>query len=68
MTFNALAATSISNIVGNWLGGVDPKTIERIHFGICALLKTVCKCRNDYVFNKVKIDTYLQVIYRASGM
>ena len=65
-TFNITPPTSITNLFGNWLNGVDKKTKANIHVGVCAFLWAIWNCRNDVVFNKTGAGHFLQVVHRAT--
>ena len=65
-TFNILPTTSITNMFGNWLSGVDKTTKARIRIGVSAFMWAIWNCRNDVVFNKVRDAHFLQVVHRAT--
>jgi hypothetical protein len=58
--------TSFRHIFGNWLIGADVRTKKFILTGVSALCWAIWLSRNDVVFNKVPMFTYLQVLYRAT--
>jgi hypothetical protein len=58
--------TSIANIFGNWLYGIDYKFLILLRVGAMALIWSLWLCRNDKVFND-KNCSLLQVIYRCTG-
>jgi hypothetical protein len=58
--------TSIANIFGNWLHGIDYKYMILLRVGAMALIWSLWLCRNDKVFND-KNCSLLQVIYRCTG-
>ena len=64
-TFNIFPPTSISNIFGSWLNGIDKGSKARIRIGIAAILWALWNCRNDIIFNKSSSTHYLQVIHKA---
>ena len=65
-TYNIPPPTSIANMFGYWLMGVDKKSKDRIRIGICAFIWAVWNCRNDVVFNKITNANFLLVIHRAT--
>jgi hypothetical protein len=58
--------TSITNIFGNWVHGIDYKYMTHLRVGAMALLWSLWLCRNDKVFNN-KSSSLLQVIYGNSS-
>ena len=65
-TFNISPPTSVANMFGHWLDGIDKDTKARIRIGVCAFLWAVWICRNDVVFNKLGGAHFLQVVHRAT--
>jgi hypothetical protein len=59
---------NITNLFGNWLNGIDKKTKERIHVGVCALVWTIWNCRNEVVFNRCVNPNFLQVGFIDSSV
>ena len=64
-TFSIYQPTSIANMFGSWLNGIDRKTKARIRIGVAAFLWSIWNCRNDVVFNKQKNVHFLQVVNKA---
>jgi hypothetical protein len=58
--------TSITNIFGNWVHGIDNKYIILLRVGAMALIWSLWLCRNNKVFDN-KSSSFLQVIYRCTG-
>jgi hypothetical protein len=58
--------TSIANVFGNWLNGINYKYIILLRVGAIALIWSLWLCRNDKVFDN-KNSSLLQVIYRCTG-
>jgi hypothetical protein len=50
---------------GNWLVGFDAKTKHLIITGVSTLCCTIWLSRNDLVFDKAHMFTYLQVLFRG---
>ena len=63
--FNVYPPTSIANLFGSWLNGIDKTTKARIRVGVAAILWAIWNYRNDIVFNKSTSTHYLQVIHKA---
>lgn len=57
---------SVSHMFGTWLRGVPPKAKKQILLGATALCWAIWLNRNDMVFNKIKTNSILQVIFRAT--
>ena len=66
MTFSVRPATNITNLFGNWLYGVPKKDKSDIRVGACAVLWAIWHVRNDIIFNKTKVSSFLQVIPLAT--
>ena len=66
MTFNLSPPTNITNLFGNWLRGINKKDKVQIRVGVCALLWAIWNVRNDFVFNKPRASSFLQVIPLAT--
>ena len=61
-TYDLPSPTSVTNMFGNWLNGVDRKSKARIRIGVSALCWSIWRCRNDIIFNKKTNFNFLQVI------
>ena len=66
MALNLQPPTSINNLFGNWLRGVDKSEKVQIRVGVCALLWAIWNIRNDYIFNNAKTFSFMQVIPLAT--
>jgi hypothetical protein len=66
LSFNLAPPRNITNLFGNWLAGVNKKEMEQIRVGACAFLWAVWNMRNDYIFNKAKQNSFMQVIPLAT--
>jgi hypothetical protein len=66
MAFNITPPTSISHLFGNWLNGIIKTEKINIRVGVCAILWTIWHVRNDFIFNKTKFPSFLQVIPLAT--
>ena len=62
ISFNITPPKNISHLFGNWLKGIDKSELKTIRVGVCAVLWAMWNVRNDYVFNKPKKQSFLQVI------
>jgi hypothetical protein len=62
MALNLRPSLNINHLFGTWLNGV-PKT-EKVHIrvGTCAILWAIWHVRNDFIFNKSRFSSFLQVI------
>jgi hypothetical protein len=60
--FDLPPPTSVTNMFGHWLNGVDKISKNRMRIGVSALCWSIWRCRNDIVFNNVKNFNVLQVI------
>jgi hypothetical protein len=58
--------TSISNVFGNLVHGIDNKYRILLRVGAIALIWSLWLCRNDKVFDN-KNSSLLQVIYQPTG-
>ena len=63
-TFGLEIPYSVDHMFGDWLLGVSRKTKELIMTGIAALCWAIFLSRNDLVFEKCFLKTYMQVLYR----
>jgi hypothetical protein len=59
--------TSVANVFGNWLHGIDLKSRMLISVVALAIMWTLWLCRNDKIFND-KNCSLLQVIYKCTGI
>jgi hypothetical protein len=51
---------------GNWVAGVDKKERAQIWVGVCAFLWALWNVQNDYIFNRAKQNSFMQVIPLAT--
>jgi hypothetical protein len=57
---------SVSHLFGTWLNN-QPKTMKGlIWVGVAALYWAIWRCRNDVIFNKLKTNSIMQVIFRGA--
>jgi hypothetical protein len=61
--YNLPPPSSITNMFGNWLYGVDKTSKCRIRIGVSALCWAIWRCRNNVVFHNDKSFNVLQVIH-----
>jgi hypothetical protein len=66
-TYNITPPTSVSNLFGNWLNGIDRKIKARICVEVCALVWAIWNFCNDVVFNRNVKPNFLHVIHRAAS-
>ena len=62
MAINITPPKNITHLFGSWLKGIDKSTLKSIRVGVCAVLWALWNVRNDFVFNKPKKSSFLQVI------
>jgi hypothetical protein len=62
MTFGLEPPKNVSNLFGNWLKVIPKEDLSKIRVGVCAVIWAVWKTRNDFIFNKPKKHSFLQVI------
>ena len=67
MASNLYQPTSIANIFGNWVNGIDNKLKTILRVGALAVIWLLWLCRNDKIFSD-KNFTCLQVLYRCTGI
>ena len=65
VAFNIKPLDTIGNMFGNWLNGVSKTEKVQIRVGVCALLWAMWNIRNDYIFNREKKTSFMQVIPMA---
>jgi hypothetical protein len=62
MAFNITPPLGISHMFGNWLDGVVKSEKINIRVGVCAIITAIWHVRNEFIFNKSCLPTFLQVI------
>ena len=67
MASNLYQPTSVANIFGNWLYGIDNKLKTILRVGALAVIWSLWLCKNDKVFSD-KNFSRLQVLYRCTGI
>ena len=65
-TFGLYPPHSISHMFENWLVGVNKKTKELIFVGASAVCWALWLSRNEMVFDRSPLKSYLQVLFRAT--
>ena len=63
---NLYPPSSVANVFGNWLHGIDHKYIILLRVGAIAFIWSLWLCRNDKVFND-KNSSSMQVIFRCAN-
>ena len=51
---------------GSWLSNQNKKIRSLIWVGVAAFCWAIWRCRNDIVFNKIRINSIMQVIFRGT--
>ena len=50
----------------SWLSNQSKKIRNLIWVGVAAVCWAIWRCRNDIIFNKIKVNLILQVIFRGT--
>jgi hypothetical protein len=58
--------SSIAHMFGNWLINQHKTARNIIWVGVTAFFWAIWICRNDVIFNKMKTNSILQVIFRGA--
>jgi len=66
VSFNIISPRNFRHIFSHWLGGTDSNLKKIIWNGIAAMLWAIWLSRNDVVFDKAPIPSFLQVIFRGA--
>jgi hypothetical protein len=62
MTFGLAPLKNITNLFRNWLKGIPKKDLILVRVEVCDVIWTMWNIRNDFIFNKPKTSSFLQVI------
>jgi hypothetical protein len=62
MTFGLAPPKNVDNLFGNWLKGIPKDNLSQIRVGVCVVIWAIWNTRNDWVFNKRRKNSFLQVI------
>ena len=57
---------SINHMFGNWLINQHRRARDMIWVGVAAFCWAIWRCRNDVIFNKIKTNSIMQVIFRGA--
>ena len=57
---------SIRHMFNSWLSNQSKKINRVIWVGVVAVCWAIWRCRNDLIFNKIKVNSVLQVIFRGT--
>jgi len=57
---------SISHMFGSWLTNQNKRIRNLIWVGVAAMFWAIWRCRNDVVFNQMKSNSIMQVIFRGA--
>jgi hypothetical protein len=66
MSFGIPLPKNITNLFKNWLNGLNKRVKSQTRVGVCALLWAIWHLRNDLIFNKSYLASFLQVIHLAT--
>jgi hypothetical protein len=62
MSFGLAPPKNIKNMYGNWLNCIPKQDLVNIRVGVCAMLWAMWNTHNDFIFNKSKKPSFMQVI------
>jgi hypothetical protein len=65
-TFGFATPQNISHLFSGWILGVHKKFRSVVFTGIAAICWALWLSRNDIVFDKCSMKTYMQVLYRGT--
>lgn len=65
-THHITPPTSITNMFGNWLNGMERKNKARICVRVSALCWSIWTCQNNIIFNKQSGSNFLYIISLAA--
>jgi hypothetical protein len=66
MALNITPSLNINNFFGAWLNGVSKTEKVQIRVGTCAILWAIWHVHNDFIFNRSRLPSILQVISLAT--
>jgi hypothetical protein len=55
-----------SDLFGPWLDGIPQKLMNQILLGAAGLCWAIWLNRNDMMFNNIKSNTFMQIIFRTT--
>jgi hypothetical protein len=62
MALNLTPPLNINHLFGTWLNGVPNTEKVHIRVGTCAILWAIWHVRNDFIFNKSRFPSFLQIV------
>src|SRR6266542_6914283 len=68
VSFNISSPLSVQHLFSGWLRGVDKKLKLLIVVGAIAMCWAIWLSRNDMVFDKNPVPSYMQVIFRGTHL
>ena len=66
ITFGLSRPNSVNHLFGSWLRGLTKSHKNLVYTGIAALCWAIWRSRNDIVFQKIKNQTSLQILFRTT--
>jgi hypothetical protein len=66
ITFGLSTPINMHHVLGGWVQGMNDKDRKILLVGVGAMLWSIWLSRNDIVFNKTSISSYMHVIFRVT--
>jgi hypothetical protein len=66
VTFGLSLPLNIKHVFGDWVQRMKEKNKKLLFLGMDAMFWSIWLSRNDIVFNKISISSYMQVMFRAT--
>jgi hypothetical protein len=66
ITFGLSIPNNIKHVFGGWVQRMNDKERKLLLVGLGVMFLSIWLSRNDVVFNKTSITSYMQVIFRAT--
>jgi hypothetical protein len=68
MTLTLAPPKNNIKLFGSWLKGIPKKDMVQIRVGVCVVLWAIWNTPNDFIFNKPKTPSFLQVIPKVTHL
>jgi hypothetical protein len=66
LTFDLRPPDNIRHVFSDWVQNMKSNNKKIFFVGICVMLWAIWLNRNDIIFNKIQISSYMQVIFRGT--